>query len=466
MNDDAALKNESVKANAEGEGGELPTKESEEISDVRNLNGLERNGPNAPGIVPEVEESRSIATIFSRIFPPRNMDGVFRSPLRNVSQIFEMVGMSKETVRIGALMGVCLWSKTPLVVRDGEGTIGPELLDYILPIAPDGTTIEELAGSKGRRGSSLRLGTVYVVFDPTDPLWQDPAFLHADIEPDLEVLRQRLVEKTQNKLSYQKDLLIVLQALVKKDFETVIPVPVNIGFGKEFVHGLDVGLHKFKEKSEAIIGLLKYLTIFNSGLRQGPVDQVAHYLGISPVQLKKFLGLSTPPSQDPEPLECRLIDYYLFLKLTNGILVNPKKVLTDRQLAVFDVVKNEIGRKLLIEFPEMSWPPPEKTLLDLLKQNYDFGANVTTITDKVNQVLKQYSASQSTVYHELQLLVAMGFLTAKKSSSTVYYAITSLFPDKLMRIPQIDDIGRLAFGEAETNPIAVEDILSGQVEYI
>jgi hypothetical protein len=414
----------------------------------------------------EVEESTSIATIFSRIIPSRYVGGVLHPPLRDVCQLFEMVGMSRQTAKIATLMDLCVWSKTPLVVRDGEGTTGPELLNYLLPIAPEGTTIEELSGGKGKRGSSLRLGTVYVVFDPTDPLWTDPEFLHVDLLTDIDCLKQRLIEKTQNKPFYVKDLLIVRQALVKKRFETVITVPVNIGFGKEFVNGLDVGLHKFKKKSDALIGLLKYITISNSGLRQGPVEQVACYLGIQPGQLRKFLGMSTPLSQDPEPLECGLVDYFIFLKLTNGVLVNPKKILTSRQLAVFDVVKDEIHKNLQEAHPTLPWPPPEKTLLNLLAQNFRLGADRITIDDRLKRVEKHYPSSTSTIYNELQLLVAMGFLTGKKVGDTVYYAITSLFPDRHLRIPQIPDIGASAFGITETDPVPVEDIFSGEVEYV
>ena len=207
---------------------------SETAPDVKTVDP-EGKGPNITGT--ETGEITSVATIFSRIFPPNNMEGVFRPPLRNVSQIFEMVGMSEQTTRVGTLMNFCLWSpwlgdETSLVVRDPDWTTGPELLRHCMPMAPTGVSIEKLPGGKGKHSPpGLKAGCVYVVWDDKDPLWKDPSFLDADLETDVLGLKRRLIGEIQHTPIYNIDVVAVQQAVVKLLYESVIPVQVDIGEG-------------------------------------------------------------------------------------------------------------------------------------------------------------------------------------------------------------------------------------------
>lgn len=417
-----------------------------------------------------VGQGDTLAIVEAHIFPPRTVSGIFRSPLCDVCNSFRLMGMSEQAIKVGTIMALSLWSpylgdKTPLVVRDPDGTTGRELFDLCLRFAPGGITREELPKGKGRYFSpTLRAGCVTLLSDREDPLWDDPSYLHIDLQTDIEALKRRLVDKTRNSLSYNKDDLEMRHALVRNLFEIVMPVPVSIPFPEELISHLDLGAQKLEVRFDALLGLLRNVTRINSGLREGPMAWVARKLGVRLDQLQKFLGHAAPAPRDPVPLTCSRVDYHLFLRLANGVLANPRSLLTARQQAVFDVVRDENLKTIRQEFPDLPWPPNEKTLLDLLSQNVGFGANYTSIDARIQQVRKQYPSAGSRDQNELEELRCMGFLKGTKVKSTVYYAVTRLYSDTHLRLPEITDMGTSTFGEEDG--IAVQDIITEETVHV
>jgi hypothetical protein len=426
----------------------------------------------ADGALSGVGQGDTLAVVVSHIFPPRSEAGIFRSPLCDMCKCFRLMGMSEQAIKVGTIMVLSLWSpylgdKTPLVVRDPDGTTGRELFDLCLRFAPDGITRDELPKGKGRYFSpTLRAGCVTVLSDREDSLWDDPSYLHIDLQTDIEALKRRLIDKTRNSLSYDRDFLEVRHALIRNLFEIVIPGPVNVPFGEELVNRLDLGAQKLEVRFDALLGLLRNVTRINNGLREGPMAWVARKMGLRPDQLLKFLGRAASLPRDPAPLLCSRIDYHLFLRLANGVLANLRSLLTARQQAVFDVVRDENLKTIRQEFPDLPWPPNEKTMLDLLSQNVGFGANYTDIDTKIQQVRKQYPLAGSRDQNELEELRCMGFLKGTKVKSTIYYAVTRLYSDTHLRLPEIADMGDSAFGDAPPDPIAIRDIITGETVHV